>query len=199
MSEENFIQFKRHPCSNGLSDDEIMSISRATELVHVEPGQYVHRANESLTSVYLVVQGRLRATLQDSDGSETEMRSLTRGTQFGILIGARIEPIPINLIANEPSTLLRLDYQKMLEFAGMFPPFQLNLFRLVGDDVKRQLSIDRLHEQPQVVTVVHQSSLSRRLTPTLLCRLQELGEKPCVGTDDPAWQPMEDVPSRVSD
>lgn len=195
MSEENFVYLKRHACSSGLSDDEIMQIAEATELVKVEPGQYVHRANEKLTAIYLVVQGRLKVTLQDSDGAETEMRSLTRGTQFGILIGARIDPIPMNLIANEPSTLLRLDYQKMLDFAATIPAFQLNLFRLVGDDVKKQLSIDRLQQRPQVVTVVHQTSHSRPLTPSLIRRLQQLGEKPCVGTDDPAWQPTQDVPS----
>jgi NTE family protein len=196
MTEEKFIRLKRHPCSNGLSDDEIKTIADATELVRAEQGEYVHRANQTVTAIYLVVQGRMRATIQDSDGAETEVRTLRRGTQFGILSGARIEPIPVNVIAIEPSTMLRLDYQKMLGFAAQIPAFQLNLFRLVGDEIKRQLSIDRIQERPAVVTVVHLTPHSRRLTPMLIRRLQQLGERPCVTTDDPDWQPMQDTPTR---
>jgi predicted acylesterase/phospholipase RssA/CRP-like cAMP-binding protein len=195
--EENFIHLKRHPCSNGLSDDQIRTIAEATELVHVEPEAYVHRANQTVSAIHLVVQGGLKATIQDSHGAQTEMRSLRRGSQFGVLAGARIEPIPLNLIASEPSTLLRLDYQKMLEFAAKFPPFQLSLFRLVGDEVRKQLSIDRILERPPVVTVVHHTPHSRPLTPSLIRRLQQLGEQPCVATDDPAWQPLKDTPTRV--
>lgn len=194
LSEDSFIYLMRHPCCQGMPEDEIRTIADAIEIVSYQNGEYVHRANERLNEIYLIVQGRLTATVQNANGTQVVLHTLIRGSQFGILAGARIEPMPVSLIANEPSTLLKLDYHRMLDFAARFRQFQLNLFRIVGDDAKKHLSVDRIHPQPQVVAVVHQSDATRALTPLLVKRLQQLGERPCVATDDPDWQPMPEVP-----
>lgn len=193
MSEENLIYLMRHPCCQGMAEDDVRTIADATEIVSCRNGEYVHRANERLTAIYLVVQGRLSAMIQDASGTQIVSHSLKRGSQFGILAGARIEPIPLSLVGSEPSTLLKLDYERMLDFAAKFRQFQLNLFRIVGDDVKKQLSVDRIHTQPKIVTLIHLSPETRSLTPLLVKRIQELGERPCVASDDLDWQPMPGV------
>ena len=39
---------------------------------------------------------------------------IERGEQFGLMVGAWSEAVPIRIVALEPSTILRLDYEEAL-------------------------------------------------------------------------------------
>ena len=132
MSDEKFARLVSHPCGEGLSQEALHEIADAATLVEVKTGEYLHRADERVTSLYLVVQGRLKTSFLDVHGEELIQRFLTRGHQFGALGGAQTEPVPINVIATEPSILLRLDYKTVLTLGGKYPTFQVNLVRIVG-------------------------------------------------------------------
>ena len=134
VTSDKLLLFKSHECSKGLSNEALKEISDAAELVQFDSGEYLHRANEPMTSVYLVVHGRLRQALVDMHGNDLLLRFLTCGMQFGALGAAQAEPIPVNVVAQEPSALLKLDFQKVLEFTRKHATFGLNLTR-GGDHV----------------------------------------------------------------
>ncbi len=47
--------------------------------------------------------------------TESLFRMIERGEQFGMMVGALGESVPIRIVALEPSTILRLDYEEALE------------------------------------------------------------------------------------
>jgi predicted acylesterase/phospholipase RssA/CRP-like cAMP-binding protein len=196
VTDDRLLLFKSHECSKGLSDEALKEISDAAELVRCDAGEYLHRANEPMTSVYLVVHGRLKQSVVDMHGNELLQRFLTRGMQFGALGAAQAEPVPVNVAALEPSALLRLDFPVALEFTRKHETFGLNLTRLIAGMVRQVLMPDRHQKKPALVAVFHESPMSRPLTLRLVQRLVELGETPSVLSDRPDWEPIPNVPSR---
>jgi NTE family protein len=174
VTDDKLLLFKSHECSRGLTDEALQEISGAAELVRCDSGEYLHHADQPLTSVYLVVHGRLRRSLVDIDGKELLHGFLTRGTQFGALGAAQAEPVPLNVIAQEPSTVLKLDFQNVLEFTRKHETFGLNLTRSISNMVRHMLMSDRHQKKPALVAVFHESAASRSLTPRLIRRLLEL-------------------------
>ena len=197
VTKDKLLLFKSHECSKGLGDDAIKEISDAAELVQCEPGEYLHRAGDQITSVYLVVHGRLRQSLIDIHGKEILHRFLTRGTQFGALGAAQAEPMPVNVVAQEPSALLRFDFHRARELTKRHDAFGINLTRLIANMVRQVLMSDRRQKKPALVAVFHESPASRPLTDSLIERLLELGESPSLLSDRLNRNPTTpDVPFR---
>ena len=44
-----------------------------------------------------------------------------RGEQFGMMVGALTEPVPVRVVALEPTTVLRLDYEQAMELTFRYP------------------------------------------------------------------------------
>ena len=145
-----------------------------------------------------IVQGRLKHTIQHPHGNDVIQKYLGRGSQFGAIAAAQVDPVPITVVAVEPSSMLRLDYDKYLQYVAKFPRLLVNFIRDVGTAFKQTFSLDRIHSQPKMVMVVHASAASRPLTKRLIDRLQDLGEQPCVLTDDPSWEARSDVPQLLA-
>ncbi|MGI9515542.1 MAG: patatin-like phospholipase family protein [Pirellulaceae bacterium] len=192
--DRTFIFLKRHRFTNGLSDDEISSIAKEAETIEVPTGEYLHRAGDRVDSLFLIVQGRLSRSTTDHHGHEQFQGVIRRGSQFGGLAAAQPESIPVSVVALETSTALRLDYPKFLALAVTVPRLLINFIQMIGTEIKQAIRIDRLHQQPSVITIIHDTPASRPLTTRLINRLQELGETPSLMTDDPAWQARSDVP-----
>ena len=201
VTTDKLLLFRSHECSKGLSDEALREICDAAELVQFDAGDYLHRANQAISSVYLIVHGRLRQTLVDMHGNVLLQRFLTRGTQFGALGAAQSDPVPVEVIAVEPSAVLKLDFETTRRFTRKHETFGLNLTRLIAGMVRDVLLSDRRPKKPSPVTVFHESQASRSLTRRLIRRLLELGETPCVISDRVDWEPIENVPFRslVSD
>ena len=121
-------------------------------------------------------------------------RHQTAGAQFGALASALGEPAPLDLVAEEPSTLLRLDYQMALRLTKKHEDFRNRFSKMIADAVLDLIMKDRQQLKPARVAVFHQSSATRSLTRRLVLRLKELDEKLHVMTDQTDWQPIDDVP-----
>lgn len=174
---------KLHPCSRGLDDEALREIADATELIRCSPGQQLHRAEEPITSVYLIIHGRLRLTLVDLHGDVIMQRYQTSGDQFGGLAAALAEPAPMECIVEDPSTLLSIEYTKGQELARKYGMFRANFVRMMAESVKRAVFNDRIPSRPHFVAFVHQSVHTRIVTSNLFQRLVEIGETPGVFTD----------------
>jgi len=192
--DEKFVVLKRYPGMRSLTDEEIARIAEDCEIVELKTDQWLHQAGQPLEHVYFVGQGRLQQSIYDLRGNEVTRKYLTRGSQFGAIVAAQESTTPVSVVALEPSLVLRLDYQKLLDYLAEIPQLLLNFIQDVGSAFKETFRIDRLHAQPKVVLVTHESKTTRVLTRGLIDRLQELGEKPCLMTDDSSWESRTDIP-----
>ena len=191
------IELRRLAWSKGLSDEAMSDIAQAGEYVQLQEGDVVHRADEKLAAIVFIVNGRLQATALDLFGNAVLQRYLVRGGAFGLFSVANPEQATANVVAIEPSSVIRLKTERLLDLIGRHADLQMNLYRLAGTLVRQIVSLDRKKNQPSVVGVVHQSNASRPLTPQLVRRLMEFEDTPCVAGDDSAWQGIEGVPFRL--
>lgn len=194
MTEEKFLFLKRHVCSEGLSDEVVQEIADHCEVVKLEPGEYLHRPGQKFTSVYLLIHGRMKQSILDFRGNVLIQRHPTAGAQFGALACALGEPTPIELVAEEPTTFLRMDYQVGVQLTKKHEDFRQNFAKMIADAVLNMIMKDRRQQKPRMVAVFHQTPATRPLMRRLILRLRELGEQPHLLSDQPDWQPIEDVP-----
>ena len=82
-TDDKLLLLKSHVVARGLSDNALQEIAGAAELIRLAPGDYMHRAMHPLSTVYLIVHGRLKQSVVDINGNQLMQRFLTRGTQFG--------------------------------------------------------------------------------------------------------------------
>ncbi|MCA9410393.1 MAG: patatin-like phospholipase family protein [Candidatus Omnitrophica bacterium] len=190
MIDEIRFWLERHPCSKGLDSNCIKEIGENLDLVAVETDEVIVDWHQQITSVYLILKGRIKVTLKGQQGSVAQESFLTGGGQFGILMAAQERQPPCRLVAYEPSTFLKFDFEKAIELGAKYPAFQRNLFRVAGDQVGRLMNLNKIRNQPRVVGIVHQSDSTRPLTERLLSRLSEIESKVGVFGDAPAWNPI---------
>ena len=121
------IELRRLPWSNGLSDETIEDFSESAEYLQLQQGDVVHRADQQLDAVVFVVNGRLQATVLDLFGKPVLDRVLARGGAFGLFSVANPEQATTNVIAVEPSNLIRLKTEPLLELIARHSDLQFNL------------------------------------------------------------------------
>ena len=183
---ETFHLFKMHPCSHNLGHEALTEISNAMELITCPSGHVVHRAGQPVDSVYLIVHGRLSVEAVDMHGRTVMQRFHRGGEQFGGLAAALAEPAAVNCVADEPTTLLRIVYDKGVELSRKYPTFRANFMRVLADNIRNSVFNDRLPVPPKLIAFLHQSDETRVVTQRLFRRLVELGESPGVFTNQPA-------------
>ncbi len=196
MTDDKVLLLKMHDCAKGLSEEVVREIANECELMKVDSGEFLHQANQPFDSIYMVIHGRAKSSLLDIRGNVISQREETAGGQFGALAAALGEPLPLDVVAIEPTTLLRLNYQKALALTKQHDAFRQNFTRSVAESVRSLVLKDRRPKRPGLVSIFHQSPATRELTRKLIQRIQQLGENPCVLNDQSDWQPMKDVPYR---
>ena len=198
MTDDKYLLLKMHPCADGLVDEAVREIADTAELVHLSPGDCLQKADEPVTAVSLVIQGRLKVSMFDLRGSAVMQRFEIAGGQFGGLASALAEPARLECFAEDPTTLLQLNHQAALELTKKHDVFRLNMLRTFAEGVRHTFSQDKHPVRPRLVAILHQSPETRVLSRKLIKRLKELGESPCVLTDQTEWEPIEGVRHRCS-
>lgn len=181
--DERFQLFKLHPCSEGIDDDAVEEIAGAAEVVRCEAGQTVVRPYEAITSVFLLVHGRLKLQLMDVQGRVVVQRFQTRGGQVGGMAAAMAEPQPFGCTAEEPSVLLRFDYATSLELGRKYDAFRANFARLMADSVKQAILHEKAPSPVRIAAFFHCGEETRAVSRQVLERLIQLGESPHVFVD----------------
>ncbi len=189
-------QLGRLPWTKGISEEAMGEIIEASEFMEVAEGEFIHRVGETLTAAYFVTQGRLWASVHDLFGKQVLERAMVRGDCFGLFAVAQPEDYRVDVRATEPTSVLKLSFDDLLRLTSKYRSFQLNVYRLASDLVRQIVNVDRKREMPSTVGVIHHSNASRPLTQKLVHRLRQIGETPCVVSDDPDWKPIEGVAFR---
>jgi predicted acylesterase/phospholipase RssA/CRP-like cAMP-binding protein len=185
-----------HEYFRGASDEAIREVVRSGRVTQHPAGEVVHEANAPLTTVGFVLRGRLKAVRVDARGAESLFRMIDRGEQFGMMVGALTEPVPIRVIALEPTTVLGLDYEQAMELTFRYPDLRrLWLTTFAGSLRKHFFGATQKHA-PMMLGLIHESPATHRVAGRLIARLRELGEKLAVFGDSDEWRELPDVPFR---
>src|SRR6476661_7508888 len=106
MNDELIALLKMHEYFRGISDEAMQEVVRNARVTHHATGDKVHEADAPVTAIGFVLRGRLKAVRVDARGTESLFRMIERGEQFGMMVGVLAEPVPIRVIALEPTTIL---------------------------------------------------------------------------------------------
>ncbi len=114
-----------------LSEDAVRDVASSGRWIDLEGGRRLIRLGEPANSLYVLVRGRLRASVPGPDGATRVLGEVARGEAVGemaLLGGGRRNA---NIDAIRDSRLLRFETEAFRELASRHPDFLWNLSRLV--------------------------------------------------------------------
>lgn len=197
MNDEIVALLKVHDYFHGLGDETLQEIAGASQLSQYDAGAVVHNANQPLTSVCFVMKGRLKAVRVDSHDREQFFRTIERGEQYGMMIGALAEPVPIRAIALEPTTILSMDFEQSMELTFRRQDLRRHWLRTFARSLQKHFFGATPARSPNLIAVFHESPATRPVAHKLVQRLQSLGEEICVLSDTDAWRALPGVRFRA--
>jgi predicted acylesterase/phospholipase RssA/CRP-like cAMP-binding protein len=180
-----------------LKQEVIEDIAASSKLVEFKAGQVVIELDSNITSVYFIVAGRLEGELFDRLGKVIHRDTFQRGSAVGLFSVLLADRSHLHVQAVEPTTVIQLEFDELFRLTTKYREFHLTMFRIAANIVKHLVMVDRELPKPAAVAVVHHSDASRPLAVALTRRLQQLGESPCVASDDDRWKPDDGVPHRL--
>ena len=159
MHKEIIALLQSHICSQGLNESELLLIAEHATIVDYAAAELLYRAREPVTAVVLVVHGRFRMSAPRPDGQEQFVAYLGPGAQFGVLATGHQQGPPVNVAAEEPSTVLRIAEEDAGVLADQLPLFRRNLLRLAGLQVTDMVLGRLAKNQPRHIAFLHSTSL----------------------------------------
>ena len=183
MNDEVIPLLKVHEYFQGASDETLEEVVRLGRVAHYPAGSVVHEADVVLTTVGFVLRGRLKAVRISSRGDESLFRMIERGEQFGLMVGALSEPVPIRVVALEPTTVLRLDYEEALELTFSRPDLRRLWLKTYAGSLRKFFFGAAPKRSVMMLALIHDSPATRPTAERLIRRLSEVGEQLAVLSD----------------
>ena len=180
-----------------MSDEALGEVARQGRVVHHPAGSLVHEANVPLTTIGFVLRGRLKAVRVDARGTESLFRMIERGEQYGLMVGALAEPVPVRVVALEPTTVLVLDYEQAMELTLAQPDLRRLWLKTYAGSLRKLFFGSTSKRAPMMLALIHESPSTRRAAERLLARLREVGESLAVFSDSAEWRGLPGVRSRA--
>ena len=121
-----------------------------------------------LTTVGFVLRGRLKAVRVDARGTESLFRMIERGEQFGMMVGALAEPVPVRVVALEPTTVLSLDYEQAMELTLAHPDLRRLWLTTYAGSLRKLFFGAAPKRAPMMLALIHDSPATRRAAERLI-------------------------------
>lgn len=188
MSDELLPLLKVHEYFRGMSDEALQEVERHARVAHHPAGAVVHEANTLLTTIGFVLRGRLKAVRVDARGTESLFRMIGRGEQYGMMVGALTEPVPVRVIALEPTTVLGLDYDVAMDLTFRYPELRRLWLTTFAGSLRKHFFGAAPRRAPMMLALIHESAATRRVAEQLIHRLRAVGESLAVFSDGADWQ-----------
>lgn len=196
MNDEVIPLLKIHEFFRGVSEAGLQDVARVARVTQHATGEVVHEANAPLATVGFVLSGRLKAVRVDARGGESLFRMVERGDQFGMMVGALAEPVPIRVVALEPTTVLELDYEEAMELTVRHPDLRRMWLGTFAGSLRKHFFATGPKRAPMILALIHETPATRPLGGRLIDRLRGLGEKLALLSDSDEWRELSDVPFR---
>ncbi len=103
------------PLFNGLAQDEIARIARATREIHASKGEILFHKGDPCNGFHLLVYGQVKLAFTSSQGSEKVVEILTQGQSFGEAIMFMDKPYIVFAQALTDSLLLHVSKAAIYE------------------------------------------------------------------------------------
>jgi predicted acylesterase/phospholipase RssA/CRP-like cAMP-binding protein len=197
MSDDVIPFLKVHEFFRGASAEALEEAARSGRIAHHQTGEIVHEANVLLANIGFVLRGRLKMVRVDSRGTESLFRMVERGEQYGMMVSALAEPVPIRVVALEPTTLLNLDFEQAMDLTFRYPELRRLWLMTFAGSLKKHFFGTPSRHAPTILALVHESPVTRPVTERLINRLHELGENLAVFSDADDWRGPPGVRSRA--
>jgi predicted acylesterase/phospholipase RssA/CRP-like cAMP-binding protein len=196
MNDDIIPLLKVHEYFHGVSDEALKEIARHARVTHHPAGTVVHEANVVLTTVGFVLRGRLKAVRIDSRGAESFFRMIERGEQFGMMVGALAEPVPIRVVALETATILSLDYEQAMELTITLPDLRRLWLKTYARSLRKEFLGAAPKQAAMMLALIHESPATHWAAERLIDRLRVVGEKLAVFSDSDRWRGLPNVQFR---
>jgi len=196
-SEQILVDLRRLEWAKGVSEETLVAITKAAEWVAFHADEVVIEVDSEITHVFFLLSGRLQAAMYDLLGKEIQKDTFARGSVVGLFSIGLSERSHMRAVATEPSTAIRLALSELLQLTAKCPDFQLSMFRLAANRVKRLVTVDCSLPKASVVGIVHHTPATRPITARLARRLRDLGDTPCIVGDDERWKPDGEIPFQL--
>ena len=183
MNDEVIPLLKVHEYFQGASDETLQEVVRLGRVAQYPAGSVVHEADVVLTTVGFVLRGRLKAVRVSTSGTESLFRMIERGEQFGLMVGALGEPVPIRIVALEPTTVLRLDYEQAIELTFARPDLRRLWLKTYAGSLRKLFFGAAPKRSAMMLALIHDSPATRRTAERLIQRLRDVGEQLAVLSD----------------
>jgi predicted acylesterase/phospholipase RssA/CRP-like cAMP-binding protein len=193
MTDEVIPLLKVHEYFRGATDEALQEVVRNARVAHFPAGGIVHDVNEPVTTVGFVLRGRLKALRVDAQGAESLFRTIERGQQLGIMVGTTTEPVPVRVVALEPSMVLGLDYEQAMDLAFRYPDLGRLWFTTFAASLRRFFFGTATRRAPMMLALIHELTPAHLAAERLIDRLRELGEKLAVFSDSDRWRGLPNV------
>lgn len=132
VSQSSTIRFlHRLPLFEGVDRETIMRLARGASEVKVPAGSVVFRQGDAPVSIYIIVAGQVKLSLQTARGDEKVIELIGRDENFGavaVFLGER-QTLTAETIAD--STLVQLCKNRVLEELEHNPTFSCRMLREV--------------------------------------------------------------------
>jgi NTE family protein/lysophospholipid hydrolase len=140
---------------------EIQAPSAFSELVEeVEwrslcSGEVLYRQNDPGDSVYIVLAGRMRASVKERDGKQRIVNEMTAGETVGEVALLTSSQRAATLIAARDTVLARLSSAAFEKLTDRYPRIMLQIARLIGLRLRKQWSDKKsLHSRGATFVIV---------------------------------------------
>ena len=183
MNDEVIPLLKVHEYFRGSSDEALEEVVLSAQVAQYPAGSIVHEADVVLTTVGFVLRGRLKAVRVGAHGTESLFRMIERGEQFGMMVGAVSEPVPIRVVALEPTTVLRLDYEEAIELTLARPDLRRLWLKSYAGSLQKFFFGATPKRSAMMLALIHDSPATRPAAERLIQRLSDVGEQLVVFSD----------------
>ncbi|HEY2786941.1 MAG TPA: patatin-like phospholipase family protein [Fimbriiglobus sp.] len=188
MNDDVLPLLKVHEYFRGMSDEVLQEIARNAQVTQHPAGIVVHEANVLPTTVGFVLRGRLKAVHVDARGTETLFRMIERGEQFGMMVGALTEPVPVRVVALEPTTVLEMEYEAAMELTFKYPDLRRLWLSSFAGNLRKHFFGEPPKRTTMVLALIHTAPATRRVAEQLVDRLREVGESLAVFSESERWR-----------
>ena len=193
MNDDALTLLVMHEYFRGASDEALQEVVRHARATHHPAGSVVHEANVVPTAVSFILRGRLKAVRIDAHGTESLFRMIERGDQLGMMAGALAEPLPVRVVALEPTTLLVLDHERAMELTLRYADLRRLWLEAYARSPRKHFLGAAPRPAAMMLALIHETPATRQAAERLVCRLHDVGERLAVFSDSARWRGMPGV------
>lgn len=137
-----------------LSNDAVIRILEAGKKEELEAGDYLFRQGDLANSLYVVLSGRLRAVMQDKNGTNI-LGDIGEGEPTGEFALFTNEPRMASVLAIRKTVILKITKQEYLDLVGQNPAFSGILTGYLIRRLRRNIMEQHMSSTPKNIALIN--------------------------------------------